>query len=110
MNTVYVVSANIGTHITDEAVKFECAGHSMIVDYHGVVLAQTDYPGETMISATICLDHLRRRRTDPSRNFLTQLRTDVLREVYKEPIYPKNLFLKEAVKSFAEIEKRDART
>lgn len=109
-NTVYVVSANIGTHLSDEVVKFEHAGHSMIIDYNGVILALADYPGETMISSTICLDHLRRRRADPSRNFLTQLRTDVLREIYKEQIYPKNLFLKEPVQSFAEVYKRDART
>ena len=65
----------------------------MIIDYHGAILCLADYAGETVTSAVIDIESLRRRRTDPKHNWLTQLRTEVYAEMYQKPIYPKNLFL-----------------
>jgi predicted amidohydrolase len=85
------------------------SGDSMIVDFEGRLLARTPYPGEAATSAPIYLDILRRRRADPGRNFLTQLRTEVYKEIYKEPIYPKNLYLNPEgrANSYWESYKRD---
>ena len=67
-------------------------GKSMICDYNGAVVAYADFPGEAIISATINLEELRRRRLDPSRNFLALLRNEVYRKIYEESIYPPDQF------------------
>ena len=77
-------------------------GRSMIVKYDGSVVAYADHPGETVISAVINLEELRRRRTSMSRNFLAAIRTEVFRKIYEKPIYPKNGFLDKALESRAQ--------
>jgi hypothetical protein len=62
-----------------------------------------------MVSGTIRLEHLRQRRADPSRNFPSLMKTEVLREVYAESVYPPNTQAKEAIRTFKEIYKRDTR-
>jgi hypothetical protein len=55
-------------------------------------MAYADFPGEAIISATINLEELRRRRLDPSRNFLALLRNEVYRKIYEESVYPPDQF------------------
>ena len=64
----------------------------MIVDFHGAILQLVPYPGESVTAGQISLQALRRRRTDPRQNWLTQLRTEVYGEMYKKPIYPINMY------------------
>ena len=64
----------------------------MIVDFHGALLQLAPYPGETVTAGQINIEALRRRRIDPRQNWLTQLRTEVYKEMYKNPIYPINLY------------------
>ena len=45
-----------------------------------------------MTAAQINIDAVRRRRTDPRQNWLTQLRTEGLRDMYSKPIYPINMY------------------
>jgi predicted amidohydrolase len=91
------------------ALRPECIqpGKSMIVKYDGSVLAYADYPGETIISAVINLEELRRRRTSMSRNFLATLRTEVYRKIYDKPIYPINQFLGKCPTSKAERDPKE---
>jgi predicted amidohydrolase len=79
----------------EEALRPECIqpGKSMIVKYDGSVIAYADFPGETIVSAVINLEELRRRRTSMSRNFLPTLRTEVYRKIYENSIYPANQFM-----------------
>lgn len=90
-NCCYVVGASWG-QIHSRRPKSFAPGQAMIVDYNGMVVAHANYPGEVMVSATINLEELRRRRLDPSRNFIPQLRTDIYKEIYEKEIYPPNLF------------------
>jgi len=90
-NTAYVVGASWG-QIHSRRQKAFAPGQAMIVDYNGVVIGLCDFPGEGMCTATSNLEELRRRRLDPSRNFLTQLRTDIFKQIYEEEIYPPNMF------------------
>jgi len=108
-NMVYVVAPINGWMHSNEYVKGLISGQSMIVDSEGVIIASCPYPGESMTSAVIRLDHLRRRRMDPSRNLISLLRTEVYREMYDKAIYPKNLYANREgqARSFAEIQKRD---
>ena len=105
-NLVYVVAATQGRAIGLGCPEDRCPGRSMIVDFNGTVLCKIDHPGETMTGAVINLDALRRRRMDPTLNYLAQVRTEVYREIYKETIYPPNLYLK---KGFSSYEERDAK-
>ena len=101
-NLAYVLAPNTGGVITDETPTSICPGDSMIVDFNGVIVARAPYPGETIVSAVIHLEDLRRRRQDPRRNFLTQIRSEVFEELYQERIYPKNRFLEKPL-----LERRD---
>ena len=92
-NTMYVVAGATGWHFSPGFTRQVARGHSMIIDYHGAIMCLADYSGEAVTGAVIEIESLRRRRTDPKNNWLTQLRTDVYAEMYKKPIYPKNLFL-----------------
>ena len=65
----------------------------MIVDYHGAILCLANYSGETVTGAVIDIESLRKRRTDPKHNWISQLRTDAFHKIYEKSIYPKNLFL-----------------
>lgn len=104
----YVVAPNMGGIIGPEHARTMMAGDSMIVDYDGQMIARLPWPGEGMVSGTIRLEHLRQRRADPSRNFPSLLKTEVLREVYAETVYPPNKG-KTAIESFKEIYKKDSR-
>jgi len=64
----------------------------MVVDYHGAIIQQIPYPGESVTAAQVNIDALRRRRMDPRQNWLTQLRTEAYRGMYDKPIYPVNLY------------------
>lgn len=105
----YVVAPNMGGIISPEAVRTMMAGDSMIVDYDGQIVSRLPFPGEGMVSGTIRLEHLRHRRTDPSRNFPSLLKTEVLREVYAETVYPPNSE-KTAIQSFKDLYKKDSRS
>ena len=93
-NLAYVLAPNTGGVITDETPASICPGDSMVVDFNGTIIARAPYPGETIVSAVIHLEDLRRRRQDPQRNFLTQIRPELFRELYQRNIYPPNKFLK----------------
>jgi predicted amidohydrolase len=101
-NVCYVIAPSKGSTIGGLRQKMIGPGHSMIVNYNGVVLAYADYPGEAIISATINLEELRRRRTDPSRNFPALLRTEVYRMIYEKTVYPPNQFLHRSPQDRAE--------
>jgi predicted amidohydrolase len=101
-NVCYVIAPTKGGGIEGLRPTKLGPGHSMIVNYNGVVLASADYPGEAIISATINLEELRRRRTDPSRNFPTLLRTEVYRKIYEKTIYPPNQFLNRSIQDRGE--------
>ena len=91
-NMMYVLASNWG------AVKYAyypatfCPGHSMIIDYTGLVLREAAYPGEQIIAATIDIEALRHHRTVANHNTWIDVRTEVFREIYERPIYPKNSF------------------
>ncbi len=104
-NLAYVVASTQGRTIGSDQPEFRCPGNSMIADFNGAVVAMADYPGDTVTGGVINLEMLRRRRMDPTWNFLSQLRTEVYRDIYKEPIYPANRSLK---KGFANVGERDS--
>ncbi|WP_226036141.1 nitrilase-related carbon-nitrogen hydrolase [Aquibacillus saliphilus] len=87
-NLAYVVAPMLGGMANNTAPQNITPGHSMIIDYNGMVVARTPYPGEAITGTVINMEQLRRRRLDPSRNFLTLLRTESFRDIYDRSILP----------------------
>ena len=93
-NSFYVCAANIGVGRDVPYPRGITGGDSMIVDFNGNIVARAPHPSETIVVGTININTLRRRRLDPGRNFIAQLRNEVFREIYTDTIYPPNLYLK----------------
>jgi predicted amidohydrolase len=108
-NAAYVIAPNTGEVLTEEAAAFLFPGDSMVVDFNGVIVARAPYPGETIVSAVIHLEDLRRLRQDPRRNYLTQIRCEAFQELYQNPIYPKNKFLESPLLDKNDLAKRESR-
>jgi hypothetical protein len=66
-------------------------GDSTIVDYRGQVMAYARHTGETGIFAPIDIEALRNYRVRVSvGNWLPQIKSEIFRKIYEEPVYPKN--------------------
>jgi len=106
-NLAYVIAPNTGGVITEETPTYICPGDSMVADFNGVIVGRAPYPGETIVSAVVHLEDLRRRRQDPHFNVLRQIRSEVFQELYQEPIYPKNKYLENPLLERKDIPQRE---
>lgn len=91
-NMCYLLGSNWGTIEYDYYPKAFCPGHSLIVDYTGMVQRIAPYPQEQVIAAPIDIEALREHRSRISHNTWVDVRTEIFREIYEQPIYPSNLF------------------
>ena len=99
-NTCYVVAPNPATYyLTQDSLNpiDTFGGKSMIVDYQGRVLSKHDYgSGASYAGAIIDIEALRQYRSRSLwGNWMRDLRTEQFRCIYEQPIYPKNLCMKE---------------
>lgn len=97
-NTCYMVAPNLGTYylLPDSPLPVDTfGGHSMIVDYRGLVVARHDYgAGSSYCGGVIDIEALREfRARSPLMNWMKDLRTEVISLIYEQPMYPKNLWL-----------------
>ncbi len=91
-NMCYLLGSNWGVVNYEYYPKAFCPGHSIIIDYTGMVLRQASYPAEQIIAAPIDIEALREHRTIANHNLWIDVRTEGFREIYEESIYPPNLF------------------
>jgi predicted amidohydrolase len=91
-NMVYLLASNWGTVNYAFYPKTFCPGHSMIIDYTGMLVREAEYAGEQIIAATIDIEALRFHRTVANHNTWIDLRTEAFAEMYASPIYPANSF------------------
>jgi len=91
-NMCYLLGSNWGAVNYDYYPKAFCPGHSLIIDYTGMILRQASYPAEQIIAATIDIESLREHRSIANHNMWVDVRTEGFREMYEQPIYPPNLF------------------
>ena len=71
-------------------------GKSYLIDYKGQIVGKQEYGGvSTYVGGVIDIqalrDHRNRAQWD---NWLKDIRTELYQLLYKDPIYPKNLYLK----------------
>ncbi|HPF27477.1 MAG TPA: nitrilase-related carbon-nitrogen hydrolase [Steroidobacteraceae bacterium] len=72
-NIAYLAMSNCGPAIETDAPADFSHGHSQIIDFNGRVLNMAESAGETIITAEIDIEALRRRRARASLNFLAEL-------------------------------------
>ncbi len=96
-NNVYMVCPNVGpvyVHPQMEHPYDIAGGNSHIVDYMGNVLGHTVSGANTFVAGIVDIEALRQfRAMNLNSNWMKDLRTEVFRRMYEQPIHPKNLWL-----------------
>ena len=96
-NNMYVVAPNMGTYylFPEETTPIDTfGGRSMIVDYRGRIVGKHLYgAGSSYVSGVVDVEALRDHRDRAQwDNWMKDLRTEMHRLIYDQPIYPKNLY------------------
>lgn len=95
-NTCYMIAPNTGPCLDTGTPVVTDGGNSMVIDYRGQVLGRAAYTNEGSAAGIINIDVLREYRSRALfGNWLPTLRTECYQKIYAEPIYPKNLYLKQ---------------
>lgn len=100
-NNMYVVAPNMGTYYidADSSTPIDTfGGRSFIIDYRGQIVGRQDYGGvSTYVAGVIDVEAMRYHRGNAQwDNWLKDLQTELYQILYREPIYPKNLYLTRA--------------
>jgi beta-ureidopropionase len=109
-NNMYIVAPNMGAYYlhTDSDLPIDTfGGRSFIIDYRGQIVGSQEYGGvSTYVAGVIDIEALRYHRDNAQwDNWLKDLRTELYQLLYKEPIYPKNLYLEREPMKHAEYRK-----
>ncbi|MET8681842.1 nitrilase-related carbon-nitrogen hydrolase [Streptomyces sp. NPDC004647] len=94
-NTMYVLAPNPAAYTGSDGLRADFfGGQSMIVNHLGHPIGRVNHGGiATFVTATIDLAALRRQRTTSAwTNWTKDLRTELYRPIYDQPIYPANLY------------------
>jgi predicted amidohydrolase len=96
-NNVYMICPNIGPVYLHPGIEhpYDIAnGNAHIVDYQGSVLGHTYSGSNTFVAGIIDIEALRNFRVmNLNSNWLKDLRTELFRRMYEQPIHPVNLSL-----------------
>ncbi len=96
-NTCYVVAPNCGPWFLNQDSKVPMdvfGGKTQIVDYMARVIAEHPAGDYGFASAIVDIEALRYYRSNAFfGNWMKDLRVEVYRTIYEEPIYPKNLWM-----------------
>ena len=109
-NNMYIVAPNMGTYylFAEEDTPIDTfGGRSFIIDYKGRIIGRQDYgAGSTYVGGVVDIEALRDHRSRAQwDNWMKDLRTELYQILYKDPIYPKNLYLDRAPYNHAEYKK-----
>ncbi|MCR8573102.1 nitrilase-related carbon-nitrogen hydrolase [Streptomyces sp. Isolate_219] len=94
-NAMYVLAPNPASYTGSDGQRVDFfGGRSTITNHLGHTIGRVDHGGvATFVTATIDLAALRRQRTTSAwTNWTKDLRTELYRTLYEEPIYPANLY------------------
>jgi beta-ureidopropionase len=97
-NNMYVVAPNMGTYYIDASSDIPIdtfGGRSFIIDYRGQIVGRQEYGGvSTYVAGVIDVEAMRYHRDHAQwNNWLKDLRTELYQVLYRDPIYPKNLYM-----------------
>lgn len=107
-NSLYMLCPNAGPVYLGATSRHPidiAGGSAHIVDYRGQVMAYSASGNNTIVAATIDIEALRNfRAMSLNNNWLKDLRVELFRRMYAEPIHPKNLWLDTEPKPHAEVD------
>jgi len=107
-NNVYLLCPNVGPvylHPQMEHPYDIAGGNSHIVDYQGNVIGYSSSGFNTFVSGIIDIEALRQFRVmNLNSNWIKDLRTEVFRRMYEEPVHPANLWLERDPARHAEVD------
>jgi predicted amidohydrolase len=107
-NNVYVLAPNVGPVYLHPEMPHPydiAGGSSHIVDYLGNVVSYSASGTNTFVSAIIDIEALRQFRVmNLNSNWMKDLRTEVFRRMYEEPIHPANLWLEQDPLHHADVD------
>ncbi len=109
-NNMYIVAPNLGTYYLypDSDLPIDTfGGRSFVINHRGQVVGRQEYGGSsTYVAGVIDIEALRYHRGNAQwDNWMKDLRTELYQILYKEPIYPKNLYLERAPMKHQEYRK-----
>ena len=98
-NSLYMICPNVGPVYLHPKMRHPvdiAGGNSHIVDYYGNVMSYSASGANTMVAAVIDIEALRHFRVmNLNSNWTKDLRTELFRRMYEQPIHPKNLWLEQ---------------
>ena len=108
-NSLYVRRAERGAGLRAPAdgapVRHRRGGSGHIVDYQGQVLGLARSGANTFCAGIVDIEALRQfRDMNLNSNWMKDLRTEVFRRMYEQPIHPANLWLEDEPKQHAEVD------
>ena len=107
-NSLYMVCPNVGpvyVHPKMEQPYDIGGGGGHVVDFNGHVLGLSQSGTNSFCAGVIDIEALRNfRAMNLNSNWMKDLRTELFKDMYDEPIHPKNLWLKDEPQSHAEVD------
>lgn len=107
-NSVYMLCPNAGPVYLGASSKHPvdiAGGSAHIVDYRGQVVSYSAGTSNTIVAATVDIEALRNfRAMSLNNNWLKDLRVELFRRMYEQPIHPKNLWLRDDPKPHAVVD------
>ena len=109
-NNMYIVAPNLGSYYLypDSDLPIDTfGGRSFVINHRGQIVGKQEYGGtSTYVAGVIDIESLRYHRGNAQwDNWMKDLRTELYQLLYKEPIYPKNLYLDRAPMKHREYRK-----
>lgn len=107
-NSVYMICPNVGPVYLHPRMKhpFDIGGgNSHIVDYYGNIISYSASGYNSFVAGVIDIEALRQFRVmNLNSNWLKDLRTEIFRKMYDQPIHPKDLWLEHEPLTHAEVD------
>ena len=100
-NNMYIVAPNLGSYYLypDSDLPIDTfGGRSFVINHRGQIVGKQEYGGtSTYVAGVIDIEALRYHRDNAQwDNWMKDLRTELYQILYKDPIYPRNLYLDRA--------------
>src|SRR5437588_4233460 len=103
-----MANPKVGPVVVHTSMAVRCAsagGRSHSVGYQGAVSVHTSSGYNSFVAGIVDIEALRQFRTmNLNSNWMKDLRTEVFRRMYEEPIHPANLWLDRDPASHAEVD------